>query len=187
MTNDGRTQVEARRFTRAEAAGIIAQLQRATVEELDGRFASGDVPPFAAIAGDTAGGWLARPEPRWWAEAFIRFGLDSPWARWTGKRFITPFDEGPIGSGINLFDNRLLPLRYPFRTYIKHAEFDGRPCFTLEYPFLSAMWGLIDDMRRIEPGVLLGRFEFRFPWQKRRRSLGYFVLVALAREPAEAG
>lgn len=172
----------AHRFSRSEAEARIRELQQLPVERLDVLFVAGTAPQFADVEGATAGGWLAKRRRYWWADLFIKVALDSPWARWSGKGFETPFAEGQTGRGVNLFTNRFLPRRYRLRTYVGHAVFDTKPCLTLEYPFGSVMWGLIDDVRQIEPGVLLGRMEFRFPWEKQRRFLGYFALCALEAE-----
>jgi hypothetical protein len=80
---------------------------------------------------------------------------------------------------VNLFRNRLWPRRYRLETYIKGAEADHEPCLTLEYPFPSLMYGLIDDVRKIDDGVLLGQMLYKFPWRKGRLFLGYFLLCAL--------
>lgn len=78
---------------------------------------------------------------------------------------------------MNLFANRILPLRYQFETRIRNADIDGKPCLALIYPRGSVMRGLIDDVREIEDGVLLGRMEYRFLSRGTPRFVGYFTLV----------
>ncbi len=168
-----------RRFERQDAIRIIEEMQHEGIEQLDERFRRGSVPRFAEIEGRTRGGWLARRNRRFWADAFIKVALDSPWARWSGKGFWTSFDGVGTGRGANLFDNRILPTRLRYETFLRRAAFDGRPCLTLRYPVLSPMWGLVDDVRRVEEGVFLGQMLYKFPWEKRRLNLGYFALCAL--------
>ena len=48
------------------------------------------------------------------------------------------------------------------------------------------MYGLIDDVRQIDDGVLLGQMHFRFPWQRSRTFIGYFVLCVIHAETAPA-
>lgn len=173
------------RYTEAEARSIHARLMPCSVEELGSRFSSGVVPTFSEIRGRTAGEWLAKsPEDYWWAKWFIKVFLDSSWARWTGKGFFTPFGAQQRGRGANLFNNGILPIRYKLATYLKPAEMDGNPCLCLRYPFGSLMYGLIDDVRKIEPGVFLGQMLYKFPWLKQRVFIGYFVLCALKTEQA---
>ncbi len=110
---------------------------------------------------------------------FIKVFLASPWARWSGKGFFTPFGEQEIGRGANLFQNRFRPVRYKLDTFIKKAEVDDNSCLTLKYPLGSIMYGLIDDVRVIEDGVFLGQMHFKFFWRRSRVFIGYFVLCAL--------
>jgi hypothetical protein len=52
--------------------------------------------------------------------------------------------------------------------------FDGQPCFVLEYPPGTAVFGNArDEIREIAPGLFLGRFYERCPCPKFQ---GYFVL-----------
>ncbi len=168
------------RFSPEVAKSIITKYQPYSLEQLDLLFKEGEVPVFSEIVGRTAGGWLARSQQDyWWVNAFIKIFLASPWARWTGKGFFTLFDQQQEGKGANLFDNRIGKIRYPLKTYIKKAEVDENLCLTLEYPFGSIMYGLIDDLRKINQGVFLGQMHYRFPWQKNRLFIGYFLLCAL--------
>ncbi|MDA1010900.1 MAG: hypothetical protein O2888_05435 [Chloroflexi bacterium] len=155
----------------------IADLQRLSIEELDHRFEAGGVPSFAEIAGPTMGAWLHRETQPWWAAVFVRLALDNPGARWTGKGFVLPFNETESGAGVNLFANRILPLRFQFETRIRNADHDGKPCLALIYPRGSVMRGLIDDVRLVADGVLLGRMEYRFPGRRAAHFAGYFVLA----------
>lgn len=174
-------QTAVKRFTEEEARAVHARLAECSLPELDRRFRAGAVPDFADIEGRTAGAWLARsPANYWWANWFTRVFLDSPWARWTGKGFFASHEETGTGRGANLFDNTFRPVRYPLDTFVQPAQMDGQPCLVLRYPFGSLMYGVIDNLRVIEDGVFLGQILYRFPWGRRRRFIGYFVLCALA-------
>lgn len=171
------------RYTQEQADAIIKRLMPHTVGDLDGLYADAVVPAFEEVQGRTAGAWLAKaPKNYWWSNAFIKVFLNSPWARWSGKGFFTPFgqmESGDWGRGANLFRNRFRPIRYKLDTFVKKAEADDNPCLTLRYPFGSVMYGLIDDVRKIENGVLLGQMHFKFFWRKDRVFIGYFVLCVL--------
>ena len=146
-----------KRFIHEEAQATITRLGPFSQGELDSMFSEGKVPDYEEIVGKTAGGWLAKPsENYWWSDLFIKVFLASPWARWSGKGFFTPFGEQEIGRGANLFQNRFRPVRYKLDTFIKKA-----------------------DVRVIEDGVFLGQMHFKFFWRRSRVFIGYFVLCAL--------
>jgi hypothetical protein len=169
-----------RRYSAEECKAIHSRLQTLSLPALDELFRSGKVPKFENIQGKTSGAWLAKPaQDYWWAKWFIQVFLASPWARWTGKVFLTAFDAHRHGRGANLFRNKVRPVRYKLETFIKRAEVDENDCLTLKYPVGSIMYGLIDDIRQIDDGVLLGQMHYRFPWQRSRTFIGYFVLCTL--------
>jgi hypothetical protein len=167
-------------YSEEEAQKIIGSLRQRSMQELDGLFDNGNAPEHTDFSGDTRGSFLAwNPgNPRWlgWG---IRLLFQSPFARWTGKRFL-PISGEAKGSGYNLFANRILPHRFSFDTYTKNALRDARPCLALDYrSYRSLMFGLIDDVREIQEGVLLGQMYFQFPWRKTPMFVGYFTLCAL--------
>ena len=161
----------------ANVATRIAEMQALSLDELERRFESGQVPTFARVVGPTTGAWLHRETQPWWAAVFVRIALDSPWARWSGKGFVLPFDEAQPGAGMNLFANRVLPLRLQFETRVRNADHDGKPCLALIYPRGSVMRGLIDDVREVADGTLLGHMVYRFPGRRTPHFVGYFTLV----------
>lgn len=171
-----------KRFTLQESERTINDHRSLSIDQLDDMFVRGTVPQFNEIEGDTAGNWLAKRAKHWWADVFIKVILGSPWAQWSGKRISTPFEGIMGGKGINLFHNRLFPVRHRFKTLIIDAEMDHKDCLRLRYPFGSVMWGLVDDLRKIEDGVFLGQMHFRFPWSRNRIDLGYFMLCALNKD-----
>jgi len=173
--------MSARRYSNEEAKTIMAKLREYSFDDLHPLFKEGKTPFFEEIEGDTAGSFLAwNPETHWWIKLLTRIVFDNPFARWTGKRFITPFDEEGRGEGVNVFRNRILPYRYQFDTCIKKALLDQNSCLALDYaPFPSPMFGTLDELRRIEDGVFLGQGHHKFPWEKEHSFLVYFVLCAL--------
>lgn len=146
--------------------------------EIERRFEAGGVPAYKRYVGPTNGTWLLRDQQPWWAALIVRLTLDAPWSRWTGKGFLTPFDRDRQGAGSNLFANRIAPLRLQFRTKIGTADHDGQPCLTLEYRPGSLYFGLVDHVRELDDGLLLGQMRVGFPWRKRRIFIGYFALAA---------
>jgi len=169
-----------KRYSDKEAQVIIAKLRKHSFIELHLLFKAGKAPSFEELEGETAGSFLAwNPQNPHWIKFFIDLLFNSPFACWTGKKFFTPFDKEKRGKGVNLFRNRTLPYRFQFDTYIKKAQIDNNFCLALDYrAYPSLMFGLVDDVRKIEDGVFLGQMFYNFPWEKESWFLGYFVLCA---------
>jgi hypothetical protein len=162
---------------RTDTASRLGLLHSLSLDELERRFRAGRVPRFQDYAGAMDGAWLHRERQPWWAAIFVRLALDSPWSRWIGKGFVMPFGPSQEGAGANLFSNRIAPLRFQFATRVRPSDLDGRPCVSIIYPRGSLMYGLIDDLREVEDGLLLGYMVYRFPWDRRPRFVGYFGLA----------
>ncbi|MBM3156569.1 MAG: hypothetical protein FJ004_04715 [Chloroflexi bacterium] len=173
----------AKRHSIADAQKIIARFKEYAFDDFHKVFSEGKAPSFAEIEGDTLGGFLAlRPGSGWWRKAALASTFDNPLARWTGKRFITPFAEDKTGTGVNLFRNRIFPQRFGIDTSIGESLFDRKPCLVVNYThFPSSLFGLRDELRRIDDGVFLGQGHQRLPWGKQYSLQGYFVLCALNR------
>jgi len=146
-------------------------------------FHEGGIPPFREFEGETRGSFLAwNPQNSWLQRLSIKLIFDSFFARWTGKKFLTSFKGEERGRGINLYNNLILLHRFRFDTYIKEAYSDGKPCLALDYgTYPSLMFGLVDDVRKIQDGVLLGQMYYKYPWRKERWFWGYFTLCTLSK------
>ena len=175
------TSTATERHSTENAQEIMAKLREYAFDDLHPLFSEGKTPSFQEIEGDTAGSFLAwNPKTPWMMKLLTRIGFDNPLARWTGKRFVTRFDEDKRGRGLNLYQNRILPRRFTFDTCIKKSMFDQNPCLALVYAsFPSPTFGTIDQLRKIEDGVFLGQGYHKFPWEKEHSFLVYFVLCAL--------
>lgn len=178
------TQTSIKRHTIEEARTIIARLDKYSFDDFHPLFKEGKVPLFEEIAGKTLGSFLAlSPDTGWWRKLGLMIFFDNSLACWTGKRFITPFDDRKRGEGINLFQNRFLPQRYPICTSINKSLFDEELCLTVTYPlFPSRMFGLIDQLRKIDEGVFLGQGHHKPLGGKEYSLQGYFVLCTLNQE-----
>lgn len=170
-----------KRYSSKKAQIIIAKLKKYSFYDLDLLFKKGSVPLFEEVEGDTVGSFLAwNPKNSRWIQFFVKILFNSPFARWTGKKFFAPFSKEKRGKGINLFQNKIMPRRFRFDTYIKKAYIDQNLCLALDYrSYPSLMFGLVDDVRKIEDGVFLGQMHYKFPWKMESRFLGYFVLCSL--------
>ena len=170
-----------KRYSFEDAKAIIAKFDKYTFEDFHKLFKEGKAPAFDEIEGDTAGSFLTlNPKAGWWRKAALAIAFDNPLARWTGKRFITTFDGEKKGEGTNLFGNRVFPQRFGINTSIEESLFDQKPCLAVTYPhFPSSLFGLRDELRRIEDGVFLGQGHHRLLGSKGYSLQGYFLLCAL--------
>ncbi len=169
------------RYTENEAKAIIEQFNECSLTDLGAMFNRESTPMFEEFEGETKGAFLSwNPKNSWWLMCLIRICFNSPFARWIGKQFITSFNEEKKGHGVNLFKNKFIPLRFKFDTNIQNAHVDSNSCLVLDYrSYPSLMFGLVDDVRKIQEGVLLGQMYYKFPLRKELWFVGYFVLCAL--------
>ena len=172
------------RYSETEAIAIIEQFKKSPSSDLDTLFNTEALPIFEELEGGTTGVILAlNPENPWWLKCVIKIIFKSPLGQWTGKKFITPFDEGKKGHGVNLFKSRYFPQLFRFDTYVKNTYVDDKPCLALDYrSYHSLTFGLVDEVRKIKEGLLLGRAYYKFPWRRQTWFVGYFVLCSLNKE-----
>jgi hypothetical protein len=172
------------RYSVSEAIVNIEQLKKYSINDLDTLFNTEALPEFEELEGETTGAILAlNPGNPWWLKCAIKIVFKSPLGQWTGKKFITPFNEEKKGHGINLFKSKYFPRLFKFDTYIKNAYVDDKPCLSLDYrAYLSLTFGLVDEVRRIRDGQVLGRAYYKFPWRREIWFVGYFVLCALNKD-----
>ena len=173
----------AKRYSLEGAKSIIAKFKEHSFDDFHKLFNEGKVPSFDEIEGDSEGGFLTlNPKAGLWGKVTLALAFGNPLARWRGKRFITPFEKGKTGKGINLFRNRIFPQRFGIDTTIGESLFDLKPCLTVTYPhFPSSVFGLRDELRRIDDGVFLGQVHHKPSWGKEYSLQGYFLLCALNR------
>ena len=169
------------RYSETEARSIIKQFKKSSIDNLDTLFNKETLPKFEELEGETAGGILAlNPENPGWLKCVIKIAFKSPLGQWTGKKFITSFNKGKKGHGMNLFKSRYFPCLFKFDTYIKNANADDNPCLALDYRSYHLLtFGLVDEVRKIRDGQFLGRAYYKFPWKKQTWFVGYFVLCIL--------
>jgi hypothetical protein len=104
------TIILAKRHSIEDAQKVIAKFKKYSFDDCHKLFREGRAPSFDEIEGDTTGSFLAlNPKAGWWRKAALAIAFDNPLARWTGKRFISPFDEVKRGRGTNIFRNRIFP------------------------------------------------------------------------------
>ena len=172
--------MEVQRYSEEEAQAIMDRLQKLSCDDLHELFKQGRAPTFKEIAGACPGMALAaNPEATWGKKVWEVFYGDNPLARWSGMEFITPFDTDRIGTGINIYGNRIWNRRFKFETFITKAVFDQEPCLRINYRFPSFQTSGFDDARMIEDGVLLAQGCTRYPWKPNPIFVFYWVTVAV--------
>ena len=172
------------RYSVDETRVIIAQFKKNSIHKLDKLFNVETLPIFNELEGKTAGAILAlNPKNPFWLQCIIHLTFLSPLGNWTGKEFLTPFSKDKKGYGMNLFKNKILNRLFPFDTYIKNAYVDNKPCLALDYRQRTLSFiGLVDDVRKIKDGLVLGQAYYQVPWKKQMWFVGYFILCSLNRE-----
>ncbi|MBC8548669.1 MAG: hypothetical protein H8D23_03365 [Candidatus Brocadiales bacterium] len=172
------------RYSETEDMSLTEQLKKFSIDDLDTLFNSAVLPEFKELEGETTGAILAlNPENPLWLKCVIKIAFKSPLGQWTGKKFLTPFNESKKGHGINLFKSRYFPQLFKFDTYTKNAYVDDKPCLAFDYrEYWSLAFGLVDEVRKLREGLVLGRAYYTFPWKKQMWFVGYFVLCALNKE-----
>jgi hypothetical protein len=161
----------------SHATSLLQSYQQERLDRLDHLFGQGTVPSFAQLRGETAGAFLASGAHHPWYVSLARWWLfEAPWARWRGKRFDESWEDGRQGTGVNRFAGGRERYRFTTAHAPAHGGVDGA-CLVLDYrPYRGMMYGLVDNVRLIQPGVCLGRM-YWVPsgWA----FVGYFLLVAL--------
>ncbi|HEY6291525.1 MAG TPA: hypothetical protein VI455_08190 [Terriglobia bacterium] len=153
-------------------AATFDNLQARSFEELHSYFGAGTAPNLEEMTGDTSGVFLAwNPQACWLMKTWVRWTFRS----WLGKRFFAASPAEASSHGINLFSNNPTT-RYAFRTYLGAARIDGAPCLKLDYSIAGSLRGLVDDVRKVADGLVLGQINYQFFWQRTPTFYLYFTL-----------
>jgi len=153
-------------------AATFENLQARSFEELHAYFGAGTAPSLEEMTGDTRGVFLAwNPQACWLMKTWVRWMFRS----WLGKRFFAAPAADASSHGINLFSDDPAT-RYAFRTYLGPARIDRAPCLKLDYNIPGSLRGLVDDVRRVADGLVLGQINYRFFWQHDPAFYLYFTL-----------
>ena len=150
------------------ATGTREELLRASTGELLRLFARLEAPALEEMCGEYRARLLA--QPNWLATLGGRAVLGNPVRPWLCKAF-RPVDAGH-GRGYNTFRQAGRVVQgEPMRTLLAPSRFDGRPAYTLVYRhFHSACASLhmVDEVRRVAPGLYLGMGTWGFTEAQRR-------------------
>lgn len=120
-------------------------------------FLQGRAPDPASLSGHHRGQLLGPAWSRALQRALLR-ALGLP--RWWGKRI-----DGD-GSGCNLVNDGRKQVT-PFRLHHRRSIVDGRPCLLLEYVAGPPLGWVVDELRLLGDGVLVGLSRIDLPLLRR--------------------
>lgn len=110
---------------------------------------------------------------------------------WLGKAFST--SDGVTGEGYNVWRTQAQggETRYArngrFTTWVGPSLVDGRPALMMDYTRFNNMpgrSGLVDEVRRLMPGLFLGTASYPTPEGGRTEGGGCFILVGPFNPPS---
>lgn len=150
------------------AVTSVEALRRLSTGELLQLFTTLEAPGIPEMQGEYSASLLA--QPFWLASVAGRAVLKNPFQTWLCKAFRPVDDE--TGRGYNTFQQgRRVVQRYPMLTLMGPSRFDGRPAYQLIYRHfqsLCAAMYMVDEVRRVAPGLYLGMGTYGFTNAQRR-------------------
>lgn len=156
-------------------ATTLPDLHSLSTAQLLQRFAALDAPRIEEMHGEYNATLLQQPNIV--ASLTGRLLADNPLMPWLGKAF-RPVDAGS-GRGYNFFRLRgEVVQRFPMHTCIAPSRFDRRPSFHLIYRAYESACGdihMVDELRRLVPGLYLGLGTWGFIAAQRRIPLPFLL------------
>lgn len=150
-------------------------LRRLSTDGLLQLFATLDAPDMTEMEGEYKASLLA--QPHWLATAAGWLAVANPLRHWQGKAF-RPVD-GETGRGYNTFlKSGQVVQRYPMMTLVAPSRFDGRPAYQLVYRHFESLCGdinMVDEVRRVAPGLYLGIGTWGFTQAQRQVPLPFML------------
>ena len=151
-------------------------------EQLVDLFTTLEAPTLSEMNGEFDG--TALRQPTLLRSAIALFKVRNPFYLWKTKGFRQIDEES--GRGYNIHRRAFtgsLVYRDPMTTRIVTSHIDGKPAFQLDYRTFDTVNGtinLVDDVRRVAPGLYLGFGMLGFT-DKQRSVLQPFMLEATSR------
>lgn len=155
-------------------------LEQLSTDELLALFATLEVPTLSEMQGEYAARLLAQPNRLAAVAGWV--AVANPLRTWLCKAF-RPVD-GETGRGYNTFlqGNEVLQ-RYAMQTRLAPSRFDGKPAYQLLYRHfhsLCATVHMVDEVRRVAPGLYLGIGTYGFTAAQRRQPYPFLLQGPIA-------
>lgn len=154
---------------------LKADLLRLSTNELLQLFATLEAPEIQEMQGDYRASLLKQPNLL--AKAFGWMAVANPIRSWQSKAFRPVDDE--TGRGYNTFlQGGKVVQHYPMLTLLAPSRFDGRPAYQLVYRHFESLCGdvnMVDEVRRVGPGLYLGIGTWGFSKGQRRIPLPFVL------------
>lgn len=152
-------------------------LARMSCRELMALFATLDAPPLVEMNGEYAASLLAQPGLLSGLIGRATVGNPVMPGRWLCKAFRPVTDER--GRGYNGFAQLGRTVsRFPMQTLMAPSRYDGRPAYHLVYRAYRSLCGhihMVDEVRRVAPGLYLGIGTWGFSDRQRRIPLPFVL------------
>lgn len=154
MAEDRDVIQDIKRRSTKEVVELFLTLEAPTMEEMDGEFESALLKQPSLLAEISSMGFSNLVWP----------------GTWLGKGF-RPIEETE-GRGYNVFSYQgKIVQRFAMQTLIAPSRFDSKPSYQLvyrAYHSVPAMIHMVDEVRRLEPGVYIGIGTYGFIEAQRR-------------------
>lgn len=166
-----------------------AALQAMSFKELMALFATLPAPELSEMDGEFAAALLAQPGAL--AQIIGNLTVNNPLmpGRWLCKAFRPVFEHS--GRGYNAFAHLGRKVqRYPMQTLIAPSRYDARPAYTLVYAAYRSMCGaihMVDEVRRVAPGLYLGIGTWGFTARQRQVALPFVLRGPVAPYAGDIG
>lgn len=156
-------------------SGHLVDLDRLTTEQIVERFATLECPTIEEMDGEFAARLLRQPHLLATVTGLVSVG--NPLVPWLAKAF-RPVDA-ESGRGYNTFRQfgRVVQ-RYPMITRIAPSRYDGKPAYHLIYGAFRSLCGdinMVDEVRRVAPGVYVGIGTWGFTAAQRATPLPFLL------------
>lgn len=153
----------------------LTDIDRLTTTQLVELFATLECPTIDEMNGEYAARLLRQPTAFAHLAGLVSVG--NPLMPWLVKAF-RPVD-GESGRGYNTFRQlgRIVQ-KFPMITRIADSRFDGQPAYHLIYRAFDSMCGdinMVDEVRRLAPGVYLGIGTWGFTDKQRATPLPFLL------------
>ena len=174
MTTQDSTKIDVTCLNTSELLKLFSKLEAPTLDEMEGEFNAKILKQRSPIARASAAALLYNPlwPGMWLCKAFRRA-------------------NDTTGRGYNTFQHfgRVVQ-RFPMQTIIAPSRYDGKPAYQLIYRAYKSYCGsihMVDEVRRLSPGVYLGIGTYGFTDRQRQAPYPFMLTGPIAAYRGDVG